>query len=92
MTKRIRPAIVGDRHTRLDNGTNWPLPDGDPFDRFGANHIVRYAPIEQVAEVRFHAASVMDAYETLLLMPLSQSREVLRALKLAMAERNKDKP
>jgi hypothetical protein len=90
MRKRIKPTSVGPRHARLDNGTSWPLPDMGDIDNHSAGWTVRYAPLERVADVRFHAASVMDAYEALLSMPLDKSREVLRALKIAIAKREAD--
>lgn len=83
------PGMVRPRSVRLDNGTNWPLPDDAGVDD-RESWIARYAPIERVAEHRFHLASIVDAYKALLAMPLDQSREVLRGLKMAMRERDKE--
>jgi hypothetical protein len=83
--RRLSVCGRGRGYTRLDNGTSWPLPIAGTGQGDAPAHIMRYAPIERVADVRFHAASIMNAYEALIAMPLDRSREVLRALRMANA-------
>jgi hypothetical protein len=90
----MKPTWTSSLSARFDNSTCWPLPEPDDNDGHGTcTHELRYAgyagletisePASVSARARYHGADVIAAYEQLIAMPLSKSRDVLRALKAA---------
>lgn len=67
---------------RLDDGTTWPVDDnGDPDGIDNVNHKLRYARLEDVESVRLSAASILSAYDHLLLMTNERRNAVCNAIK-----------
>lgn len=84
---------TSDAFARFSNGTTWPLAyPRRPNEYDSTSYKLRYRDKDHVfsMEERLHAASIVDAYQSLVEMPLADARCVLKALKAALVKREKD--
>lgn len=59
------------KHIRLPNGSSWPEPPFDNPDRSTVGWLLRYAPEAMTHEEQLFAATIIDAYSQLVLVPES---------------------
>lgn len=74
-------------HVEMTEGGVWSLPFDHPDG--GLEWRLRYANPEQLVKDRFLAASVVDCYRTLIMLPEKRRRSVIRQLRAAMIQDHK---
>lgn len=84
--------IIGNHHVQRDNGTTWSTPGDHPDG--GLEWRLRYASEAQLVKDRFLAASVVDSYRALIMLPQRERNAVIRDLRAAMkhAQQQSEKP
>lgn len=80
----MKATKIGATFAVLDNGTCWPLPSGGEHNANTAWALVHGTPTR---EQLLHAASILDAFSTLLQKPQRERNAVCSALRKALDER-----
>lgn len=75
--------IIG-QHVRRDNGTVWSTPGDHPDG--GLEWRLRYAAESQLVKDRFLAASVVESYRALIMLPQRERNAVIRDLRIAIEQ------
>lgn len=76
--------VIGNHHVRRDNGTTWSTPGDHPDG--GLEWRLRYASEAQLVKDRFLAASVVESFRALILLPQRERNAVIRDLRAAMEQ------
>lgn len=71
-------------HLVRDNGTSWPTPGDHPDG--GLEWRLRYGSEAQLVKDRFSAASVVEAYRALIMLPQRERNAVIRDLRSAIKQ------
>ena len=77
--------VIG-THVQRDDGTVWSTPGDNPDG--GLEWRLRYALDAQLVKDRFLAASVVESYRALIMLPARRRNEVIRDLRKAMKHIN----
>lgn len=76
--------VIGTQHVIRDDGTMWSTPGDHPDG--GLEWRLRYASDAQLVKDRFLAASVVESFRALILLPAGRRNEVIRDLRAAMIQ------